>query len=336
MSSGNVNTWLLDNMVCPRDGYPLEFHEGVLHSMTGNRYPVVDGIPVMVLEEKTPTHRYCIETIEELEGNGIPLHEDKNSLDDVDYIDSFVQGEVAKTCGIMYRPLVNKLKRYPIPDFPLTAQSAELVLDIGCNWGRWCFSAARKGFRPVGIDPSLAACLAAKRVAEQIGLDCCFVCGDARHLPFRKGAFDLVYSYSVLQHFSKQDVKSCLQHVKKVLKPSGFSYIQMPNRFGVRNVVNQIVRGLREAQGFEVRYWSMSELIRTFDQQIGPSSVEVEGFFSLGSQLSDVDLLPLRYKIVVYLSNILSGLAMRFPFLINFADSIFIKSSLLRAKDLES
>ena len=31
-----------------------------------------------------------------------------------------------------------------------------------------------------------------------------FVVGDARFLPFRSGSFDYVWSYSVLQHFSRE------------------------------------------------------------------------------------------------------------------------------------
>ena len=38
------------------------------------------------------------------------------------------------------------------------------LLDIGCSWGRWSLAAARKGYSVVGIDPSLGAVMAARRI----------------------------------------------------------------------------------------------------------------------------------------------------------------------------
>ena len=45
-------------------------------------------------------------------------------------------------------------------------------------------SAAKKGYRAVGIDPSLGAVMAARRVARQLGLEIKCIVGDARFLPF--------------------------------------------------------------------------------------------------------------------------------------------------------
>jgi ubiquinone/menaquinone biosynthesis C-methylase UbiE len=89
-------------------------------------------------------------------------------------------------------------------------------------------AAAKKGYLPVGLDPSLGAILAAKRVANGLGLPFHGVVGDARFLPFRAGSFDVVFSYSVLQHFSKRDARTALEDIRRVLHADGRSIDAAP------------------------------------------------------------------------------------------------------------
>lgn len=111
---------------------------------------------------------------------------------------------VAATSGHLYLHLRGKLSDYPIPNFCLEGKG-ESLLDIGCNWGRWTISASRAGFKVVGMDPSLGAVVAAKRLCESLGVEAEFVVGDARHIPFAPGTFDVTFSYSVVQHLSRSD-----------------------------------------------------------------------------------------------------------------------------------
>ena len=78
---------------------------------------------------------------------------------------------VGATNGILYKDAIGKLDHYPIPVLRMPPGAGRRLLDIGCNWGRWSIAAARLGYRPIGIDPSLGAVLAAKRVSEKLGLD---------------------------------------------------------------------------------------------------------------------------------------------------------------------
>src|SRR5262249_45598378 len=156
------------------------------------------------------------------------------------------------------------------PEIRLPPAAGETLLDVGCSWGRWTISAARKGYAAVGIDPSLSAILAARRVTRSLGLDAAYVVGDGRYLPFPPGVCSVVYSYSVLQHFSRPAALTALAQVARVLKPEGFSLVQMPNAYGVRSFYHQLRRGFREGQQFEVRYWTPSQLKRRFEQLIGP------------------------------------------------------------------
>src|SRR6185436_11504330 len=163
-----------------------------------------------------------------------------------DKIDEFVQGEIPYTSGNLYFSVQHKLTRYPIPETRLRKGNGERLLDIGCNWGRWSIAAAQKGYKPIGIDPSLDAVLAARRVSKQLGVETDFVVGDARYLPFLADSFDTVFSYGVFQHFSKENVRTSLDEIGRVLKRDGNTLIQMPNKYGIRQYQQYRRRGYTE------------------------------------------------------------------------------------------
>jgi hypothetical protein len=97
----------------------------------------------------------------------------------------------------------------------------------------------------------------------------------------------------------------------------------MPNAFGIRSLYHQARRGFREADRFDVRYWTPQALLRTFSREIGPSTLSIDGFFGLGIQPADVDLLPLHLRPVVHSSEFLRRHA---PFLLPVADSLYVRS----------
>ena len=323
-----MNDWLRSHLVCPRDKQKLESSENQLICPEKHIYPVYDDIPVMLVDEAEVTHDYINRTLEKIaqskdsavESNGSINGSNKNEIDE------YVQGEVPYTSGTMYFSVQHKLTRYPIPETRLLEGTGERLLDIGCNWGRWSIAAARKGYKPVGIDPSLDAVLAARRVSKQLGAKTDFVVGDARFLPFATDAFETVFSYSVFQHFSKENVRISLDEVVRVLKPGGKTLIQMPNRYGVRQYYNRRRRGNTEGEGFEVRYWTPSELLETFEKKIGETKMTTDCYFGLGIQASDVDLLPPHFKMVVYSSEILRKISGVFKPLMKVADSVYLES----------
>ena len=185
------------------------------------------------------------------------------------------------------------MPRYPIPDFPSARQrraAARHRLQLGTLDDRG--GAAR--LPPIGIDPSFEAIVAARRIARQLGVDDArYVVADARKLPFADGTFDVVFSYGVLQHFSKSDVALSVVDIRRVLEPGGYSWVQMPNSLGALNVVRLAQRRFREGDEFEVRYWKPSELKRVFGR-IG-LKLSTDGFFTLNPQKRDLDLLPPRF-----------------------------------------
>ena len=335
---------VLEMLVCPRDRRRLELDQGMLRCAGNHRYPVVDGIPVMLLHDVPQTigiakttllaasgatteaaDSYYVETLglsqEEKQGIREKLRVANSGVDPV------VQYLVGATSGRLYRYLIGNLGSYPIPELRLPNASGKFFLDVGCSWGRWCVAAARKGYIPIGIDASLGAVLAARRTADRLGLAANFVVGDARYLPFDTRSFDVVFSYSVLQHFSKPDAKLALGEVQRVLKDRGTSLIQMPNRFGIRNLGNCMRRRFREPRSFEVRYWAPAELKEVFGQMVGETSLFVDGYFGLGIQASDAHLMPARFRTVVILSEFLRKLSHRRNWMSSFADSLYVIST---------
>jgi uncharacterized protein YbaR (Trm112 family) len=47
--------WCLDNLVCPRDKARLDLEKDGLACVHGHYYPVVDGIPIMLLDDVEQT-----------------------------------------------------------------------------------------------------------------------------------------------------------------------------------------------------------------------------------------------------------------------------------------
>jgi trans-aconitate methyltransferase len=187
-------------------------------------------------------------------------------------------------------------------------------------------AAARKGYLAVGIDPSLDAVLAARRVATRLDVSALYIVADARYLPFAADSFDVVFSYSVLQHLDKEHVKLCLAEVCRTLRPSGSSLIQMPNTFAARNFYSQAKRRFRKPASFDVRYWGPGELKQTFGSLIGPTTLSVDNYFCLGGQKKDVHFLPARYRAVVHCSDALRRVSERVPAIKYIADSLYVRS----------
>ena len=241
-------------------------------------------------------------------------------------IDKFVQGEIPYTSGILYFSVQNKLNRYPIPEIRLPQGNGERLLDIGCNWGRWSIAAAKKNYKVIGIDPSLEAVLAAQRVSKQLGAEANFVVGDARFLPFTDDAFEVVFSYGVFQHLSKENVKTSLDEAVRVLENGGKTLFQMPNKYGIRQYQQYRRRGYTEGEGFEIRYWTPAELMETFEKRFGAMKMTSDCYFGLGIQGKDADLLPLKYKMIVYSSEFLRKVSGVFKPLAKVADSVYLES----------
>lgn len=315
-----MEPWVWDALACPADHSPLRRNGDDLVCDQKHTYPIFEETPILLRLDVAGTHTTFEHTAYALE------HPDSLRVETRDGIDPFVQEMIAATGGYLYKPLIANLTRYPIPDLRLPNVNGACFLELGCSWGRWCISAANKGYAAVGLEPSLYAIRAAGRVAKQMGVTCSYLVGDARYLPFRKGVFDTVFSYSVLQHLAKPEAERALCETGRVLTTNGSCVVQLPNVHGARNLYIQAKRGFRDAKDFEVRYWTPGELRKTFTRCIGETQLSVDGFFSLNAQKKDADLLPRRYRLVVNTSDALRAASERVTWLGYFADSLYVSA----------
>lgn len=305
-------------LVCPRDAGPLEREGDVLVCRKGHRYPVDGGVPVMLVDEAEPTQPgYWATRIEEHPVEDLDVAA-------ADEVDPYVRLVLRGTCGNLYGD-ASRIKRYPFPTSPLAGPGT--FLELGANWGRWTVAAARAGFDATGVDPSLGATRAAKRVARQFDIDADYVVADARHLPFAAASVDVVFSYSVLQHFSLRDVEETLQEAARVLKPGGTSLHQLTNALGARNIYQQARRRFRTANAFDVRYWRPGDIRRIFDAILGPTTLSADGFLTLNPHADELAELAPRARVVIRASRALVQLSERVPGVTYVADSLWVRST---------
>jgi SAM-dependent methyltransferase/uncharacterized protein YbaR (Trm112 family) len=331
-----IDPCLLESLVCPRDHTPLRPDGHSLVCGEGHDYPTVNGVPVLLLDDVPQTMALVRTSLQQARsGEGAPYFVETVGLtaqerqgiltlaEDCPPVDPVVSYLIGATNGYSYADLIGKLQEYPIPHLRLEEGKGKRLLDIGCNWGRWCIAAARKGYRVVGIDPSLGAVMAGRRVAKQLGLDISYVVGDARFLPFRSNSFDTFFSYSVLQHFGREDCATAVEEIRRVLTPEGISFVQMPTALGVRSLYHLVRRGFREGRNFEVRYRTLSGLRQLFGK-VGPSEASIHCFFGTG--LEDSPLLAWRKRLLVKASDALRWLGQWLP-LVYVADSVYVRST---------
>lgn len=329
---------LLDRLVCPRDRTSLVETGAILYCAHGHHYPVIQGVPVLLVDGPQ-TLSVADATLAAGPTEPDPWYPDRLGISpeeraelmklprDARYvIDPVVSFLVGATNGIACKHLVGRLTDYPVPELRLPPGDGRTLLDIGCNWGRWCLAATRLGYQTIGIDPSLGAVLAAKRVAAQLGVKAHFVVGDARCLPFRDRSLDTVFSYSVIQHFSRDDARKTFGEIGRVLASGGRSLLQMPTIFGIRCLYHQFRVRFREPRNFEVRYWSIPALRRTLRQQVGASSLSVDCYFGIGLQKSDLRLMPQLLRAAIRTSEVLRHSSRLFPPLKYVADSVYVES----------
>jgi 2-polyprenyl-3-methyl-5-hydroxy-6-metoxy-1,4-benzoquinol methylase len=306
---------LLAVLACPIDHSALRTVDGALACEQGHRFAFEQGVPVFSSHPRR----------ERVPGN----MEACKYLDKDRSIDPFVDDWVVNTNGNLYWRVRGKLPRYPIPRWPFLPGDGKLLVDVGCSWGRWAMAAARAGYRPIGVDVHLDALAAAKRVSQQLGVKADFICAGAEALPFQTASVDLLFCYSVLQHLERSMVRGFFREVARLLKPGGICLVQLPNTFGLYNILRQLKRGCREATPgtFEMRYWSRGEIAKTVENAgLKNLRVRTDGFFSQNPQVCDLDLLSAGGKLVVLASEAGRKASTVLPILTRVADSLWIEA----------
>jgi SAM-dependent methyltransferase/uncharacterized protein YbaR (Trm112 family) len=340
MATCGLDPRLLSILQCPRDHTELHVDGVNLTCAQGHHYPVLNGVPVFLLAETQQTIGIATASLRAAESSaGGPLFLDTLGLSEKEKqeiaqrwnpqnkIDAVISYLIGATSGLGYAHLAGRLEKYPIPDIPIGNGNGALLLDIGSNWGRWSVSAAHKGWRVVGVDPSVGALLAAKRAFSRPGLDIAFVCGDARFLPFKADTFDAGFSYSVIQHFAESDAARAISELGRVLHQGGFAKIQMAHKGGFRSTYIRTRSNYLGQGPFRVRYWSLSTMREVFTTGIGPSKIECEAFGGLGILAEDWKFVNAKAKALIAASMLLKKASAAIPPLLLAADSVYVTST---------
>lgn len=99
------------------------------------------------------------------------------------------------------------------------------VLEIGVGLGADHARFAQAGAELFGIDLTPRAIDHTRRRLAAFGLTSTLDVGDAEHLAFPDGTFDVVYSWGVLHH--SPDTPAAIEEVRRVLKPGGHARVMI-------------------------------------------------------------------------------------------------------------
>ncbi len=114
-------------------------------------------------------------------------------------------------------------------------KKGDKILEAGCGLGNWLFIFEKMGFKPFGIDLSLASLETAREYCQNNNLKLSFLLGDVRKIPFKDNYFDIVVSYGVIEHFVNS--KDAVMEFYRVLKPGGVCLITTPNPFSFHRLI---------------------------------------------------------------------------------------------------
>ncbi len=113
------------------------------------------------------------------------------------------------------------------------------VLEVGAGSGRDSIVLDRAGARVVVLDYSPSSLLVTRRVAEAASADLLLVRGDGTCMPFRQGAFDIVFHQGLLEHF--RDPMPLLLENRRVLSPGGHLLVDVPQAVHPYTVAKKIM-----------------------------------------------------------------------------------------------
>ena len=96
-------------------------------------------------------------------------------------------------------------------------------------------AAAKKDYIPIGIDIRLEFCETARKVLHANGKTGYSLVADLQNLPFLNNVFNVVWSFSVIQHTHLDRFTRCLSHIERILEDKACCFLEFPNRNGIRN-----------------------------------------------------------------------------------------------------
>ena len=230
--------------------------EGVLRCACAAWYPIIKGVPRMLLGELRGDYSGLAERLGLDAGEGgvtSPRSSDAavthgarlkratagsfgfewTAYNRFGWTEEDLGGEVEEIDVADYQEVYREEQfAHTIPTFRRKTLLAEedlrnrLVLDVGCGNGRYAFVARRFGAEVVGIDLSDVVDAAFSNTYNLEGVH--IVQSDAFRPPFPHGLFDIIYSIGVLHH--TPSAESATKGLVSLLKPDGILSVHLYRR----------------------------------------------------------------------------------------------------------
>jgi SAM-dependent methyltransferase len=198
------------------------------------------------------------------------------------------------------------------------------VLDVGSGRSVDAIKIARRGGKPVGLEPSRTMLAHSRKCVAESGCYVGLVQGIAENLPFRDSSFDWVVCKGALDHFP--DPYKTMEEVARVLKPEGRAVISIANfeslghRLG-RNV-HRLTRWIPSSKPKERQAWETPPdhtyrfdyplVIRVVSSHLAIQSVSGVSLF-WGAPLWDRITSTLPKPVSFFIMRILDKVARRIP-----------------------
>jgi len=212
-------------LVCPACGGELdlkvfashaeEIMEGELHCHCGEWYPVIRGVPRLLLGEmRVDIPLLYPDFYHAHYQSADQRHDEKKPSDES------IEQETKERFGYEW----TYFSEYECENFeefieplPKGFMQGKLGLDVGCGAGRHVYQASKLGAEMLAIDLSQAVDAAYRNNRDNPRGH--IVQADLYHLPFRPGTFDFIYSLGVLHHLPQPE--EGYRRIIPLLKPGG-------------------------------------------------------------------------------------------------------------------
>ena len=129
-----------------------------------------------------------------------------------------------------------QLLEHVLSYFNLVDHKDYRVLDIGCGFGGLIIALQQHFENVYGIEIIKERAKWAQKRAPNSKI----ICGSAINLPWPDQHFDLVFSTDVFEHISFTEQKIAAYELMRILKPNGYGFITVPNRFQLTDEQNYV------------------------------------------------------------------------------------------------